>query len=124
MLRVAIVGACASGKSTVVEALRQAGYDARHVAQEHSYVPAMWRRIGRPDVLVYLDVDYPSIRVRRPIGDFRPKHLEEQNRRLAHARTHCDLYLDTSDLEPAEVQKRVLVFLQELGDQRLKSLEQ
>ena len=111
-LRVAVVGACAAGKSTLVSALRQAGYEARHVAQEHSYVPAMWQRISRPDVLVYLDVDHKSIAVRRPGLDFSVADLAEQNRRLAHARQNCDLYVNTSDLEPAEVQERCLSFLE------------
>jgi hypothetical protein len=108
----------------VVEVLRQAGYDARHVAQEHSYVLTMWQRVSRPDVLVYLDVNYPAVKTRRPTGGFQPEHLEEQNRRLAHAREHCDLYLDTSTLAPDEVQKRVLEFLQDLSDPQPKSSDQ
>lgn len=115
-LRVAVVGACASGKSTLVSALHQAGYEARHVAQEHSYVPAMWQRIGRPDILVYLDVTHEAITERRPTLRFSLADLAEQNRRLAHAREHCDLYMDTSDLTPAEVQERCLAFLAGLID--------
>ena len=112
-IRVAVVGACASGKSMLVSALRQAGYEARHVAQEHSYVPAMWQRLTRPDLLVYLDVDFETIMDRRPHFDFRPRDLAEQNRRLAHAREHCDLFLDTSALTLAEVRARTLTFLEE-----------
>jgi energy-coupling factor transporter ATP-binding protein EcfA2 len=111
--RVAVVGVCASGKSTLIKALRGAGYEARHVAQEHSYVPAMWQRMSRPDTLIYLDVDYSTILKRRPGLNLRPQDLDEQLRRLAHAREHCDLYLDTTDLSPAEVQERVLAFLAE-----------
>ena len=110
-VRVAVVGACASGKSTLVETLKAAGYEARHVAQEHSYVPYMWQRLARPDVLVYLDVDYETIMQRRPGFNFRPDDLAEQSRRLAHAREHCDLYLDTSELTTAEVRERTLDFL-------------
>ena len=112
-LRVAVVGACAAGKSTLVTALRLAGYEARHVAQEHSYVPAMWQRISRPDVLVYLDADYETIMARRPTFSFSPVDLAEQNRRLAHARQHCHLYVNTSALTPAEVQEQCLAFLTE-----------
>jgi len=112
-LRVAVVGACASGKSTLVSALRAAGYEARHVAQEHSYVPDMWERISRPDVLIYLDVDLSGISARRPRLDFKQKELTEQNRRLAHAREHCSLYLDTNELSQAEVQMQSLTFLAE-----------
>ncbi|MCI0394683.1 MAG: hypothetical protein L0332_27875 [Chloroflexi bacterium] len=115
-LRVAVVGACAAGKSTLVASLRQAGYEARHVAQEHSYVPAMWQRISRPDVLIYLDVSYEAIRSRRPHLNLRPEELEEQRRRLAHARQHCDLYLDTSGLSAAEVRGRALSFLEEVSE--------
>jgi hypothetical protein len=112
-LRVAVVGACASGKSVLVSALRAVGYEARHVAQEHSYVPAMWQRVSRPDVLIYLDVDYQTIMARRPSFPFSEVDLAEQNRRLAHARQHCDLYLDTSGLTPAEIQQQSLSFLEE-----------
>ena len=110
-LRVAIVGPCAAGKSTLVSALLQAGYEARHVAQEHSYVPAMWQRISQPDILVYLDANLEAITVRRPTFRFSRADLAEQNRRLAHAREHCDLYVDTSDLTPVEVHERYLSFL-------------
>jgi hypothetical protein len=115
-LRVAVVGACASGKSALVESLKEAGYEARHVAQEHSYVPYMWQRLARPDVLVYLDVNYETIMQRRPNFNFRPDDLAEQSRRLAHAREHCDLYVDTSGLTTAEVQERTLDFLVEVID--------
>jgi uridine kinase len=90
-LKVAVVGACASGKSTLVSSLREVGYKARHVAQDHSYVP----------------------NTRRPHLDFRPEHLAEQNRRLAHARQHCHLYLDTNELNPTQVQDQTLSFLKQ-----------
>jgi hypothetical protein len=112
-LRVAVVGVCASGKSTLVEALRRAGYDARHVAQEHSYVPAMWQRCSRPDVLIYLDVTYAAILRRRPGLQVKPQDIDEQWRRLSHARDQCHLYLDTTPLSPAEVQDHVLAFLRQ-----------
>ncbi len=112
-LKVAVVGACASGKSSLVRALRQAGYEARHVAQEHSYVPYMWQRISQPDVLVYLDVDYQTIKFRRPRLNFKPEHLAEQNRRLAHARQNCHLYLDTRELSLEVVRDQTLSFLRE-----------
>lgn len=111
-LRVAVVGACAAGKSTLVAALREAGFDARHVAQEHSYVPEMWKRVSRPDVLVYLDVDYESIRARRPRMRFQQADLAVQKRRLDHARQHSDLYVDTRELSPAEVETLALSYLE------------
>lgn len=112
LLRVAVVGACAAGKSTLVSALREAGFDAHHVAQEHSYVPEMWKRIGRPDVLIYLDVDYESIRARRPGMRFRQDELLEQKRRLEHAQRNCDLYVDTKELNPTDVKTLALSFLE------------
>jgi len=112
-LRVAVVGPCVSGKSEVVTALRAAGYDARHVAQEHSYAPRMWQQISRPDVLIYLDVDYATAQARRPHISWGPERLEVQAGRLAHARDNCDLYVDTSPLSIEEVRDRVISFLQE-----------
>lgn len=112
-LRVAIVGPCVSGKSTLAGQLKEQGYEARPVSQEHSYVPAMWQRITRPDVLIYLDVDYPQAKARRPRIDWGPERLVEQAKRLAHARTHCDLYLNTNQMSAAEVVEATLVFLRE-----------
>jgi hypothetical protein len=51
---IAAVGPCTSGKSTLVRALRERGYNAREVVQEHSYVPAMWQVFAQPDILIYL----------------------------------------------------------------------
>ena len=110
-LKVAVVGACASGKSTLVSSLQEVGYEAHHVAQDHSYVPNMWQRICQPDVLIYLDVNYESIRSRRPHLNFRPENLAEENRRLAHARQHCHLYLDTNELSSTQVYDLALSFL-------------
>lgn len=113
-IRVAVVGACAAGKSTLVSLLLERGYEARHVAQEHSYVGDMWERISRPDVLIYLDVDLEAINKRRPRLEFKQKHLEEQNRRLNHAREHCTFYVNTNELGPVEVQLLALGFLADL----------
>jgi deoxyadenosine/deoxycytidine kinase len=113
-LVVGVVGPCCAGKSTLVEALLARGYQARHIAQEHSYAPRMWQVIARPDVLIYLDVSYPVAQARRWM-DWRPEDLEEQRRRLAHAREHCDLYLATDALAIEAVCERVLAFLAEAG---------
>ena len=114
-LRVAVVGACSSGKSSLVSALLDAGFDARHVAQEHSYVPSMWKSISKPDILIYLDVEYDVLMIRWPNAQFQPADLLEQNRRLAHARANCDLYLDTNRLDREEVRERALAFLSEIN---------
>jgi shikimate kinase len=115
-LRVALVGPCTSGKSTLAKALRAAGYEARQPAQEHSYVPAMWQKLTQPDILIYLDVDYENVMVRRPKNPGSPERLAEQHQRLNHARQHCDFYLDTSAFTSAEVQAQVLTFLSQFSD--------
>ena len=62
---IAVVGVCASGKSTLVRGLQARGWNARHVVQEHSYVPDMWQRITQPDLLICLDASLEIIRQRR-----------------------------------------------------------
>lgn len=110
-LRVAVVGPCSAGKSTLAKVLQAAGYEVRQPAQEHSYVLNMWQRLTRPDVLIYLDVDYANMRLRRPTTDGGPQRLAEQHKRLAHARQHCDFYLDTSGLTPEQVYNQISTFL-------------
>lgn len=117
-IRVAVVGPCVSGKSELVGALRSAGYEARHVVQEHSYVPTMWQQMARPDLLIYLDVDYPTAKARRPRIQWGPERLTDQEQRLAHARQHCDLYLDTSSLTLEEVREEALSLLQAWKDRQ------
>jgi RNase adaptor protein for sRNA GlmZ degradation len=114
--RLAIVGPCASGKSTLATALKAAGYEVRQPAQEHSYVQAMWQQLTNPDVLIYLDVDDANILKRRPYVDSGPERLLEQRQRLSHARQHCDLYLDTSNLTLVQVRAQVLRFLHQFLD--------
>jgi hypothetical protein len=112
--RVVVVGPDAAGKTELVQRLRALGYNARSCAQDHSYVPDMWQRLARPDFLVYVDARLDTITRRRAI-DWGQKRLDELNARLAHARAHCDLYLATDDLEPADVVGRVRVALAEAG---------
>ncbi len=113
--RVGIVGPCAAGKSTLIQQL-DGQYDVvlRHIAQEHSYVPAMWQRISRPDWLVFLDVSYP-VTIQRNQLDWTLEEYQEQQRRLEHARRHADFYLMTDDLTPQEVAIKVVEFLREKG---------
>jgi hypothetical protein len=111
-----IVGPCAAGKTTLATGLRAAGYRAQAVAQEHSYVPKLWRRSGPPDLLIYLDVSLKALLARRPDSGFGDAELAEERRRLMDARGRCDLYLDTSDLTPAQVQAAVLAFLSEAAE--------
>ena len=116
-LVVAVVGPCTAGKTVVTEALRKRGYQARHIAQEHSYVRDMWQRIAKPDVLVYLDVSHEAACERR-IVTWGPERMEKQAERLAHAREHCHLYVMTDGLTEDEVVGRVVVFLEEVAAAR------
>jgi deoxyadenosine/deoxycytidine kinase len=113
-LLIGVVGVCASGKSTLVGKLREQGFQARHIAQEHSYVRDMWKRITNPDVLIYLDASY-GVTVARRALDWREADWAEQQRRLAHAREHADLYIQTDLLAPAHVLGQVLAFLEKAG---------
>jgi hypothetical protein len=107
--RVAVVGPCAAGKSTLVAALRELGYDALAVGQEHSGVPFLWR-LEEPDLLIFLDVDIPTTGQRR--NSVWPADLyETQQARLANARQYADLYLDTSPLTAHQVAENTLTFL-------------
>ena len=111
-LKIAIVGPCSSGKSTLRKSLLAAGYrTVKNPTQEHSYVKDMWQKITNPDILIYLDVDYPATLIRRPHIDLGPGRVETQNERLSHAREHADFYLDTSPLTPEEISQKTLEFL-------------
>src|SRR5205085_6988824 len=99
--RVAVVGHCASGKSTLVSALRQHGYDANAVAQEHSAINWLWRH-SEPDVLIYLDVPLATVRARRG-AEWPQAVYDAQETRLQDARAHADLILDTSTEEIATI---------------------
>ena len=112
--RVVVVGPDAAGKSELVKRLRALGYNARSCAQDHSYVPDMWRRISRPDFLIYLDARLDTI-ARRRVIDWGQERLDVLNARLAHARAHCDFYLPTDDLEPSQVVDRVCTALSAVG---------
>jgi nicotinamide riboside kinase len=107
---IAVVGPCASGKSQLVDALRQRGYNAREVVQEHSYVPTMWQRITQPDLLIYLDVSWEVACQRRPT-DAQANWWAALSLRLHHARQHADLYIHTDMVTPQEVLEKTLAFL-------------
>jgi len=95
---VKVVGVSASGKSTLVRNLREAGYNARSVSQEHTEVQDLWRRIRPPAVLIYLDVNLITQRQRRPDVSWDQAHVEVEQQRLAHARAAADVIIDTSSI--------------------------
>jgi len=106
-LLVGIVGPCASGKSTLGRALKARGLRVRQVAQEHSYVPRMWKLLTNPDYLVFLDASFEVCTKRKNLT-WSEREFAEEQRRLSHARQFCDLYLLTDRLSPEEVLQAVL----------------
>jgi cytidylate kinase len=90
---IAIVGPCASGKSTLAENLRAVGFDARVSGQEHSEVATLWKRL-RADVVVALHIDIETLRARR--GETWSQSLfESQLRRLRNAYDAADIHINT-----------------------------
>jgi deoxyadenosine/deoxycytidine kinase len=108
---IGIVGPCGSGKSTLKAGLQKHGYICRHIAQEHSYVQAMWQKIAKPDLLIYLNASFPVSTARRKLN-WQKKDHDEQLRRLNHARQHAHLLIDTDMLTPEQVLQKALDYLQ------------
>lgn len=82
-------------------------------------MPDMWQRLARPDLLVYLDVsrEVAEQRLNRSLpGAWWAKIAD----RLAHARRHADLIVDTDPLTRQEVVRRVTEFLKGRGCGRLR----
>ncbi len=107
---IGVVGACGAGKSTLVAGLQARGINARHIAQEHSYVKDMWKRITDPDILIYLEVSYDNTVIRRKL-DWTIAEYTEQLRRLQHARSKADLVIDTNQLNQEQVLEAAIVFI-------------
>src|SRR5687767_8947977 len=108
--KIVVVGPCASGKSTLVAALRALGYDAHVSGQEHSEIATLWQH-SQPDVLIALDVDITAVRDRR--GDSWPEWLHDlQVQRLAGASRAANLAIDTTTLSPQTVVDRVVAYLE------------
>ena len=109
-MKIASVGVCASGKTTLVAGLREAGYDAYNVAQEHSCVHNFWAK-KNPDLVVMIDATLPAIHKRRLVywGEDR---LVTQHKRLADAKAHADLYIQTDELDAEAVRQKVIEFIE------------
>jgi guanylate kinase len=107
---IGIVGPCAAGKTALVDSLKKHGYTCKHIAQEHSYVADMWKRLTDPDILIYLDVPY-SLTLERRQMNWSLEEYQVQLRRLNHARQHANLYIDTGGLTPNEVLEKALAYL-------------
>ena len=107
---IGVVGPCGAGKSTLIANLERDGFACRHIAQEHSYVKDMWKRITNPDVLIFLQASFETCTRRRSLNWNRGDYDEEQTR-LSHAHSHADLLIDTDHLSPEQVCGRALQFL-------------
>lgn len=107
---IGIVGPCGAGKSTLEEGLKREGFRARAVVQEHSYVPDMWQRLTKPDLLIFLQASCAVCAGRRKFS-WTEAEWQEQQHRLRHARLHADFYLDTDALDPQQVLLAVAEFL-------------
>ena len=109
--KIVVVGPCAAGKSTLVAALRELGYDAHASGQEHSEIAMLWQH-SHPDVLIALEVDISAVRERR--GGSWPEWLHDrQVRRLAAASRAADLAIDTTAITSQTVIERVVAYLQQ-----------
>jgi chloramphenicol 3-O-phosphotransferase len=108
--KIVVVGPCAAGKSTLVEALQSLGYDAHVSGQEHSEVASLWQRL-EPDILIALNIDIAAVRQRR--GETWPEWLHDtQVKRLENATQAADLTVDTTELGPEALIARVVAFLE------------
>ena len=93
--KIAVVGPCASGKSTLVARLLENGYDAHAIAQEHSAVRDLWKS-RKPDLLIALDVSLEVVRQRRS-PDWLEAVYERQHQRLKNAYAAADIIIDTAE---------------------------
>jgi hypothetical protein len=110
-LRVAIVGTCASGKSSVVARLRARGIDAFAVAQEHSVISELWNH-REPDHVVLLEVKLATVRARRDDPDWPEWIYDLQQERLVSAREHASAIIQTDDLGLDDVVAAILSALE------------
>jgi thymidylate kinase len=111
---IAIVGPCGAGKTVLADGLKQRDIYARQIAQEHSFVQDMWQVVTQPDILIYLDASFTTCTTRKQFN-WRPQEYERQLHRLAHAREHCSIYVDTDALTIEQVLHEVLDQLHEIS---------
>lgn len=107
-----VVGISAAGKSTLVRALRERGYNAFPVSQEHSDIPNLWQLYDEPRYLIYLSITLQEQHRRRPDVTWTKRAYRAEILRLLHARDNANLRIDTSALHPAAVLKISLLCLQ------------
>ena len=106
---IAIVGPCASGKSTLAANLQTLGFDARVSGQEHSEIAALWKRL-RADMVVALHIDIATLRARR--GETWSQTLfDVQMKRLRDAYAAADIHIDTAEQSESEALAIVMAAL-------------
>lgn len=109
-MRIAIVGVCASGKTTLVKGLKDAGYDAYNVAQEHSGIHNFWNK-HHPDILIMIDATLPAIKKRRLVF-WDQERLDVQHKRLSDAKAHANLFIQTDAYTADEVREQVIDYVE------------
>lgn len=109
-MRIAVVGVCASGKTTLVKGLKDAGYDAYNVAQEHSGIHNFWNK-HHPDILVMIDATLTAIKKRRLVY-WDQERLDVQHKRLADAKAHANLFIQTDAYNADEVREQVIDYIE------------
>jgi len=105
---IGIVGVCASGKSTLNTGLIARGYNSKHIAQEHSYVPDMWRRMTNPDILIYLDVSYENT-IKRKLLNWTREEYFEQVYRIRNAAENAQIHIDTNALDAVQLVEQTIL---------------
>ena len=107
---IAIVGPCGAGKTTLANGLKAQGFNARAVAQEHSYVQDMWQRLTKPDILIFLQASQ-RVGMKRKRFNWTIAEWQEQQRRLFHSLQNADFFLNTDDLSIQKVLDVVMNYL-------------
>jgi len=104
---IGIVGVCASGKTTLKNGLSELGFNCRHIAQEHSYVPDMWKRLTHPDILIYLEASYETTITRKALNWSREEY-EQQLYRMRNAIENAHIRIKTDELTPQQLIEKVI----------------
>ncbi len=100
--RVAVIGPCASGKTSVAAGLRQQGLNSWSVGQEHSDVTDLWNS-KHPDFLVYLHICLTTLRLRRNNASWPEWIYLLQLERLSHGRSNANVIINTNVLDLEQV---------------------
>ena len=68
----------------------------RHIAQEHSYVKDMWKRITNPDISHFSGCILRNKPVIAGKWTGLKMNISSNKSRVSHARENADFYLDTT----------------------------